>query len=85
MMINGSLTTLFPVIFLLISGSRSIITFNLAMFIGLIAGTFSSMFIAPTVWRMMRRHHRKSSDKPAKKKKEKKEALDEYTIPGINA
>lgn len=85
MMINGSLTTLFPVIFLLIIGSRSIITFNLAMFIGLIAGTFSSMFIAPTVWRMMRRHHRKSSDKPAKKKKEKKEALDEYTIPGINA
>lgn len=85
MMMNGSLTTLFPVIFLLIIGSHAIITFNMAMFIGLIAGTFSSMFIAPTVWRYMRKHHRKSSKKNTKKKTEKKEVLDEYTIRGINA
>ena len=85
MMINGSLTTLFPVIFLLAIGSRSIITFNLAMFIGLIAGTFSSMFIAPTVWRFMRKHHNGNAKKTKKKKSEKKEVLDEYTIRGINA
>lgn len=85
MMINGSLTTLFPVIFLLAIGSRSIITFNLAMFIGLIAGTFSSMFIAPAVWRFMRKHHNGNAKKTKKKKTEKKEVLDEYTIRGINA
>ena len=85
MMINGSLTTLFPVIFLLAIGSRAIITFNLAMFIGLIAGTFSSMFIAPTVWRFMRKHHNGNAKKTKKKKSEKKEVLDEYTIRGINA
>lgn len=82
----GSLTTLFPVIFLLLIGSRAIFTFNFAMFVGLIAGTFSSIFIAPTVWKYMRIHHR-AKDKPAKKKvkKAKKEQLDEYTIKGINA
>ncbi|MGM9941771.1 MAG: protein translocase subunit SecD [Bulleidia sp.] len=85
MMINGSLTTLLPVIFLLILGSRSIFTFNIAMFVGLIAGTFSSMFVAPTVWRTLRKKHSSSKSKPKKAKKEKKELLDEYTISGINA
>ena len=85
MMINGSLTTLLPVIFLLVIGSRSIFTFNIAMFVGLIAGTFSSMFVAPTVWRMLRK--RRSTTKPKQKKvrSEKKEVLDEYTFKGINA
>ena len=85
MMINGSLTTLLPVIFLLVIGSRSIFTFNIAMFVGLIAGTFSSMFVAPTVCRMLRK--RRSTTKPKQKKvrSEKKEVLDEYTFKGINA
>lgn len=85
MMINGSLTTLLPVIFLLVIGSRSIFTFNIAMFVGLIAGTFSSMFVAPTVWRVLRKKKGSSKAKPKKARKEKKELLDEYTISGINA
>lgn len=87
MSLYGSLTTLFPVIFLLIMGSREIITFNFAMFIGLIAGTFSSVFIAPRMWIFLRTHHKakEKTQKKKKPKKEKKEQLDEYTFKGINA
>ena len=85
MMINGSLTTLLPVILLLLIGSRSIFTFNIAMFVGLIAGTFSSIFVAPTVWRTLRKKGKSISPKQKKTKTEKKEILDEYTIKGINA
>lgn len=85
MMINGSLTTLLPVIFLLLIGSRSIFTFNIAMFVGLIAGTFSSMLVAPTVWRALRKKGHNAKPKQKKTKAEKKEVLDEYTIKGINA
>lgn len=85
MMINGSLTTLLPVILLLLIGSRSIFTFNIAMFVGLIAGSFSSIFVAPTVWRTLRKKGKSTSPKQKKTKTEKKEILDEYTIKGINA
>lgn len=84
MSLYGSITTIIPVIFLLIMGSRAIITFNFAMFVGLIAGTFSSIFIAPYVWVNIRLHE-KPKAKKAVKKKAKKEQLDEYTIKGINA
>ena len=84
MSIYSSITTLLPVIFLLLMGSKAIFTFIIAMFIGLIAGTFSSIFVAPTLWRTIRMNH-KPKDKNKTKKKEKKEALDEYTFKGINA
>jgi SecD/SecF fusion protein len=84
MALDGSITTIIPVIFLLIMGSTAILTFNVAMFIGLIAGTFSSIFIAPRVWVWFRVHHT-PKEKVKKAKKEKKENLDEYTIKGINA
>lgn len=85
MSLLGSFTTILPVIFLLIMGSNSILTFNFAMFIGLIAGTFSSIFISPTVWRFLRTHHKQKDKKKKKVKKAKQEKLDEYTIKGINA
>jgi SecD/SecF fusion protein len=85
MSLLGSFTTILPVIFLLIMGSNSILTFNFAMFVGLIAGTFSSIFISPTVWRFLRTHHKQKDKKKKKVKKAKQEKLDEYTIKGINA
>jgi len=84
MSINSSITTILPVIVLLVMGSRAIITFMGAMFIGLIAGTISSIFVAPTVW-IWARDHFKPHEKKTKKKWEDKEHLDEYTIKGINA
>lgn len=85
MSLNSSVTTMLPVILLLAMGSKAIFTFIFAMFIGLIAGTLSSIFIAPTVWRWARTNLRKDDGTKKARKKEKKEALDEYTFKGINA
>lgn len=80
----SSLTTLLPVIMLLLIGSRSIFTFTFAMLVGMIAGTFSSIFVAPRLWCWIRENY-KPKHKTTKKKTSKKENLDEYTIKGINA
>ncbi len=82
MSIYSSISTILPVIVLLLIGSEAIFTFTFAMFIGLIAGTLSSLFIAPSMWLYMRQHHH---PKARKAKQEKKEQLDEITIKGINA
>ena len=79
--VYSSITTLIPVICLLLFGSNAIITFNFAMFVGLIAGTISSMFIAPIVWYWLRTKYK---PKPKKVKKVKREDLDELDIEGIN-
>ncbi len=87
MSVISSITTLIPVIFLLVMGSNSIFTFVFAMLVGLIAGTVSSIFIAAYLWCIIRIHSKpkQRNKKHTKAKKEKKEALDEYTITGINA
>lgn len=86
MSLYGSITTIIPVIFLIAMGSNSILTFNVSMLVGLVAGTFSSIFIAPRCWVFLRTKFHKEKKKATKKpKKEKKEHLDEYTFKGINA
>ncbi len=44
--INTSISTLFPLIFLLLFGASSIFYFMLALTIGIVVGTYSSIFIA---------------------------------------
>ena len=87
MSLMSSLTTIIPVIFLLIMGSNSIFTFVFAMLVGLIAGTSSSIFVAAYVWCLLREKSKpkQKTTKQKKDKKVKKELLDEYTISGINA
>ena len=48
--IYTSITTLIPVVALIVLGSKEIFTFNTAMLIGLIAGTYSSLLIAPALF-----------------------------------
>jgi SecD/SecF fusion protein len=48
--INTSLSTLLPIIFLLLMGSQAIWNFSLAMLVGLIVGVYSSVFIAAQLW-----------------------------------
>ncbi len=48
--INTSVTTLFVVTTLLIFGAPVIRSFSLALFVGVIVGTYSSIFIAGPVW-----------------------------------
>jgi len=45
-----SLTTIVPVVALLLLGSHEIYTFNIALLIGLVSGTYSSIFIAANLW-----------------------------------
>ena len=45
-----SITTMLPVIMMILFGSYEIFNFNIALFIGLISGTYSSIFIASQVW-----------------------------------
>ena len=51
--INTVLTVLFPVIALLIFGSESLRNFSFALLVGLIVGTYSSVFVASQIWLML--------------------------------
>ena len=45
-----TITTMMPVVALIILGSHEIVNFNIALLIGLVAGTYSSLFIASQIW-----------------------------------
>ncbi|QWI72965.1 protein translocase subunit SecDF (plasmid) [Bacillus mycoides] len=51
--INTVLTVLFPVITLFIFGSESLRNFSVALMIGLIVGTYSSIFVASQIWLLL--------------------------------
>ena len=76
--IYTSLTTLLPVIALLVMGSREILTFNVAMIVGLIAGTYSSLLLAGWLYVFF------ASKKKNNKKKKIIKEVSEKTIKGIN-
>lgn len=78
--IYTTITTLLPVLILLILGSSGIYQFNMAMLFGLIAGTYSSIFIATACFVLL---EKKNLGKE-KEKKEYKEDLEEKSIKGIN-
>lgn len=74
-----TVTTIMPVICLIIFGAVEIINFNIALLIGFICGLFSSIFIATNLWLMLEIRKLK---KP--KKEPKKEEVEELRIKGIN-
>lgn len=75
--IYTSLTTIIPVVALIALGSREVLSFNLAMTVGLIAGTYSSLFIAPLLWTKFAKMGYSNKKKVYSEKTEK-------TITGIN-
>ena len=79
--IYTTITTLLPVVVLLILGSRGIFNFNMAMLFGLIAGTYSSIFIATIVFMAI---EKRNLGKEQKKKKVYKDDFEEKQIKGIN-
>ena len=79
--IYTSITTLLPIVALLFLGSREILTFNIAMLIGLVAGTYSSIFIATAIFMAL---EVKNLGKEKKIKKVYKDDLEEKKIKGIN-
>ena len=52
--INTSLTTLFTLVVLYIIGVQSIKEFALPLIVGIVAGTYSSVFISGPVWAMLK-------------------------------
>lgn len=79
-----SVTTLIPVICLILLGSHEINTFNIALLIGLVFGTYSSIFLAPQLWLMMEKRH---VGKPEKKKwyeVDDKDEMEELKVKGVN-
>lgn len=79
--IYTTVTTLLPVITLIFLGSKEILTFNLAMLFGLICGTYSSIFIATSLFIYF---ESKNVDKPKKVKKVYVDEVEEKQIKGIN-
>ncbi|MCP8967288.1 protein translocase subunit SecDF [Ectobacillus ponti] len=64
--INTVMTVLLPVIALLIFGSGSLRNFSIALLVGLIVGTYSSIFIASQLWLALEtRRLKKGKAKPA--------------------
>ena len=62
--IYTTVTTLLPVVILLILGSKGIFTFNMAMLFGLISGTYSSILIATVVFMALEKKNLGKSEKP---------------------
>lgn len=72
-----SITTVAAIITLLCVGLNDILTFNIAILIGLIAGTISSLLIAPKVWMLL---ERRSMDRP----EEEDDEPTEMKVKGVN-
>lgn len=79
--VNTTITTLIPVITLIVLGSSEILSFNLAMLIGLIAGTYSTIFIATALFLVL---EKKNLGKPKKVKRVYTDEFEEKKIKGIN-
>lgn len=77
-----ALTTLVPVICLMIWGAREIVNFNIALLVGFIAGVYSSIYIANQIWLILEMRRLK---KPKKEKKNNdNDELEELEIKGVN-
>lgn len=75
-----TLTTIVPILCLIFIGSGEILTFNLALLVGFIAGVFSSIYISNGIWLIL---EKRRITKPKKEKKDDDE-IEELKIKGIN-
>ncbi len=73
-----TVTTIIPVIMMIFFGAREIFEFNIALLIGFIAGTYSSIFISNTIWYYL---EKRRINKP---KVNDDDELSELKVRGIN-
>lgn len=74
-----SVTTIIPVIILLIMGAREIVNFNIALLVGFIFGTLSSIFVSNYLWSKLEYIR---ITKPIKDDDD--DEITEYKVKGIN-
>ena len=79
-----SLTTITAIVVLMSFGNATKLAFNLAMLVGLIAGTYSSIFIATYIWTKLETMRQKGIVNRSKKGFWKTKGLEEQTFNGIN-
>ncbi len=92
--INTTITTLIPIVVLLVFGEKEIYEFNMAIIFGLAAGFYSSVLLSSQIWLRIelksnkpKKINKKKNDKNKKKNKVKKQTkeLDELLVKGINS
>ena len=88
--INTTLTTIFPIVCLIVCGSKEILEFDIAILIGLIAGAYSSIFMSSSIWVFFEnkfniRRNSKKKNNSKKNNKPKKKKVEELSVKGINA
>jgi len=83
--INTTITTMLPIICLIILGSKEILEFDVAILIGLVAGAYSSILISGSLWVMLEYKLQSKNDNKKKKDKPKKKKVEELSVKGINA
>lgn len=76
-----TITTLIPVISLIILGSGEILNFNIALLFGLISGVYSSIFVATQIFYFL---EKRNIGKPQKRKWYEEDESKEKKIKGIN-
>lgn len=79
-----TITTLLPVLALIVLGSHEIVNFNYALLFGLIAGSYSSLLLSTSVWLFF---EKRKIGKPEKKKwyeVDDDDKVEELKVKGIN-
>ena len=79
-----SFTTIMAVVILMSFGNATKITFNIAMLVGLVAGTYSSIFIATYLWTKLEWKRQAWIKNRENKSFWKTEGVEEQTFEGIN-
>ncbi len=81
-----TVTTLIPIISLIFLGANDIFEFNIALFVGLVVGTLSSLFVASQLWgEITKREIRSGKSNRKKKKVILDDGPEELEIKGINS
>lgn len=76
-----TITTIVPVICLILFGAREIINFNVALLVGFIAGVYSSIYISNQLWLILEARRLKKPNKP---KRQDDDEIEELQIKGVN-
>ena len=76
-----TITTIIPVICLIVFGAREIINFNIALLVGFIAGVYSSIYISNQIWLILENRRISKPDKPKNKDYDEPEEL---KVKGVN-
>ncbi len=79
-----TVTTLLPVICLIFLGAREIVNFNIALFVGFIAGVYSSIFISNQLWLILETRRITKPKKEKKRDKDDDDEIEELQVKGVN-